>query len=214
MKVPASLHVHLMPYVQEEGLYEQYLRDRGNGRVTQAIIESFVAGGQDETDGDGIGVQNLAGNLRVFSTKGLNTRFDADVATLSRLEDGSASMPVSILDGLVNTILFATKMANCGEGGSRYAAAPDSSFAAFFGQDAATERATSARPGSTYQLRPEKHECRPTPLTAQSFSREGQFVGMADASVRVVSPNVDPRTWNLLLQPNDGMKLVGGWWSQ
>src|SRR5207244_2701002 len=86
---------------------------------------------------NGAAVQNFAANLRAFSDKGYKTPFEANMPPLAAVEPGAASLPKSFPDGTANTIAFITKFAECGDGGSRYAAAPDSKFAAFFGQDAA-----------------------------------------------------------------------------
>jgi hypothetical protein len=107
--------------------------------------------------------------------------------------------------------LFVTKLAVCGDGGSRYASPPDSPFAAYFGQNAARRNAHPADPTATYQHQPSPGQCLTTPLMAQSMSQDGLSVGMADGSVRVVRPDLSPRTWNLLVQPNDGMELGDDW---
>jgi hypothetical protein len=164
---------------------------------------------------NGSGVQNLAGNLRVFSDKGLNTAYDADMPPLTGVEPGTTAIPASFLDGTGNTVLFATKFAECGNGGSRYAAAPDSRFAAFFGQNAARRNAHPSDPSATYQLNPVRGDCLPLPLMAQSHGQgepaNGLSVVLADASARLVSPTVAAETWNRALQPNDGRKLSDDW---
>jgi hypothetical protein len=212
MRFPASVHVHLLPYIEQDNLYRQYLEEEGKGvLVNQRIVPPFICP-QDFTQAkNGEGFQNFAANLRVFSDKGMATNFDANMPALAGIEPGKASIPNSIPDGTSNTILFTTKYGNCQNGGSRYVAAPDSPFAAFFGENAAMVSAHPSDPTATYQAQPTADQCVITPLMAQSMSQIGLSVGMGDGSVRMISPNLSPRTWNLAVQPNDGLQLGDDW---
>jgi len=159
----------------------------------------------------GAGVQNMAANLRVFSDKGFTTAYDANMPVLAAIEPGIAAMPRSFPDGTSNTMAFTTRLAECGDGGSRFAATPDSRFAAFFGQNAARVTAASDNVTATFQLAPDRFDCRPTPLMGHSFGNTGITVSLFDGSRRQISPKISPRTWNLVVQPNDGMKLGADW---
>lgn len=209
----ATVHVHLLPFLEYDALYQTYLQA---GKVTKndigiRVFHAFLDTSRRHNDTD---IQNFAANLRVFSDKGRHTHFEADMPALARIEPGTASIPGTFEDGTSNTILFATKYAHCGEGGSLFAAAPNSPFAAFFGQSAARDKAHPSAQAVTFQLAPSPENCRTSPLTAQSFegfTDRGLLVAFADGSVRFVSPNISPRTWNMLLQPNDGMQLGRDW---
>jgi hypothetical protein len=214
MAFAASLHIHLLPHIEQDELYQRYQKAEGKGDVTRELVPTF-ASPEDPTQDDGVGIQNHAANLRVFSDKGLNTAYDTNLPPLAELEPGSASLPASFVDGTSNTILFATKFGVCGEGGSRYAAAPNSTFAAFFGQNAARIKADPSDPAATYQLVPDKDQCRVTPLMAQSFVATGRNAGilvvLGDGSCRLLSPNISAETWNRSMQPNDKLKLGEDW---
>jgi hypothetical protein len=212
MKFSASVHVHLLPYVGPDNLYKMFLEQKDDGDLPRNVAVKQYDCFEDYTQiKDGKGVQNFAANLRVFSDKGMATEFDANVRVLTGIEPGKASIPGSFPDGLSNTIFFTTKLANCQDGGSRYVAAPDSKFAAFFGQNAATAIAHSSDPRSTFQLMPLPKECLIAPLMAQSMSDHGISVALGDGSVRFINPNISPRTWNQLLQPNDGLEIRDDW---
>jgi hypothetical protein len=45
----------------------------------------------------------------------------------------------------------------------------------------------------------------------QSFQTAGIWVSFFDGSLRFVKPTLSARTWNLLVQPNDNMKLGDDW---
>jgi hypothetical protein len=83
---PASVHIHLTQFFSDTDLYMRYSADRGAGKATDAVVFEFLSGGRDRTEGDGSGVQNFAANLRVFSDRGWNTLFDADMPALGRTE--------------------------------------------------------------------------------------------------------------------------------
>jgi hypothetical protein len=207
MRFPASVHVHLLPFVEQDKLYDVILHSNAN-RGTNDSVPPFLAQ-QDLSWSNGDGIQNFAANLRVYSERGFATQFDADMPALGPIESGNQAIPRTFGDGTSNTIAFATKLARCGDGGSRYAAAPNSPFAAYFGQNAARVKADPWAEDATYQLEPSK--CLAKPLMAQSFTKIGLLVGMADGHARMVNPDLSPRTWNLLVQPNDGMELGDDW---
>jgi hypothetical protein len=201
-----------MPFVGTDNFYTAYLKAEGKGdEVTKAILPPFVSPQDPSTQGNFAGVSNWAANLRLFSDKGFNTPFDADMPALAAVEPGSASIPRSFPDGTAYTMAFTSKFAECGDGGSRYAAAPDSKFAAFFGQNAAQVPAHPSDVTATFQLAPGKDECSPTPLMGQSFHKSGISVSLFDGSVRQVSSDLSARTWNLVVQPNDNMKPGADW---
>ena len=205
---PVSIHVHLMPYIEQDNLYKVILE--GQAR-SEEIVPPFQSPA-DWSAGDYKGVQNMAANLRVFSTKGFETGYNAAMPALGRIEPGEASIPRSFeKDGTSNVIVFATKYATCGEGGSKYAAEPNSKFAAFFGQNPAQLPAQAYHAKATYQLAPTAAQCLPSPLMAQSFGTGGLQVCLADASCRNIAPTISPETWNLALQPNDGKKMPADW---
>jgi hypothetical protein len=207
---PASLHVHLLPYLEGDALYESCL-DKGKGGS-----EASFAGFQSPSDpslGTGAGVQNYAANLRVFSDAGLAS-YGGQFAPVpvAAVMPGSARIPHTFANGTSFTICFATKLAAGGQatsvagvviqGGSRYDANPTSPFAAFFGENAAEKPAHPSDPDAAFQLAPRGGDYLVWPLMAQSFSRQSLAVAMGDGSVRGISPAVSPNTWNQALQPN------------
>jgi uncharacterized protein DUF1559 len=208
MDFPASVHVHLLPYAQDD-FYKRYLVQKGKGNVTNEAYKPFLSPMDPTQTNDGAGAQNFAANLRVFSAKGMATNFDANMPALAGIEPGKTSIPIP--DGTSNTIFFTLKYSNCQDGGSRYVAAPDSKFAAFFGQNAATVSPHPSDPNAAFQDQPTIEQCVSTPLMPQSMSKYGLSVGMGDGSVRMINPSISPRTWNLAVQPNDGMELGNDW---
>jgi hypothetical protein len=197
-----------LPFIEQRRLYQDFLQA---GRVDENAEITMYAGSSLRKGEDPRSVQCLAANLRVFSDKGVNTPFDGRMPALGAIEPGGATIKGTFTDGTAYTILFATKHAYCGEGGSRFAAAPNSTFAAFFGENAASVMAHPSDPGATFQIMPSRQECLTSPLMAQSFSPHMIMVGMADGSARGISADISPRTWNSAVQPNDGNVLGSDW---
>jgi hypothetical protein len=214
MLLGAPAQVHLAPFCEQDDFYERYFAAEGKGEVTQLIVPTYLFPGDYSRANAGEGVQNLAANLRVFSDKGRNTAFDANMPALAAIEPLTLYSRLDlrgILDGTSNTLAFTTRLAECRDGGSRYAAPPDSKFAPFFGQNAATAPASRNDVAATFQLASDRFDCRPTPLMGQSFDSMGITVSLLDGSIRQVSRAISPLTWNLVVQPNDGMKLGTDW---
>jgi type II secretory pathway pseudopilin PulG len=213
LNLPASLHVHLLPYIEQDTLYRAYLKEKGKGDVAKAKVPQFISSDDPSArKKDLSGIMNYAANLRVFSRKGMNTKYDANMPALAAIEPGEASIPATFPDGTSNTIVYATVYAFCGDdGGSQYASAPNSKTAAFFGQNAAKVKAHPSNKTATFQLRPEVKDCCVSPLMAQSFTKAGLLIGMADGSTRSASPNLSPQTWNAAVHPADGMPLGADW---
>ncbi len=208
---PASVHVHLLPFLEQDNLYRAFQNASGKGEVTETTIKVFIAADDNSNAADNVkGVQNFAANLRVFSIKGANTMYDKDMPKLGATEPGNARIPASFPDGTSNTIIFATKLAAAGDGGSRYAAEPNSKFAAFFGQNAAKKPADPSDPTATFQLQPAAKDARNSPLMAQSFTKN-LLVGLGDGSVRDVAAAISAETWNRAVHPSDGMVLGNDW---
>lgn len=207
---PVAVHVHLLPFVEQDNLLKTILA-AGDAAPGGDVFVPYFLSPMDPSPHEGKGVQNFAANLRVFSDKGLGTAWDRDMPPLAGIESGSASVPDTFTDGTQNTVLFTTKFGVCGGGGSRFTATPDSPFAAFVGQSAATRLADPDEPGATFQIVPRQANCRTTPLMAQSFSPRSLPVVLADGSARNILPSIRPRVWNLILQPNDGQTRGGEW---
>lgn len=207
----ASVHVHLLPFIEEDQFYRAYQNAMGKGEVTEKEINIFTAADDNSNAAGKVkGVQNFAANLRVFSIKGAMTPHDKDMPKLGATEPGNARIPASFPDGTSNTIIFATKLAAAGDGGSRYAAEPNNKFAAFFGQNAAKKPADPSDPTATFQLQPAAKDARNSPLMAQSFTKN-LLVGLADGSVRDVPAAISAETWNRAVHPSDGFPLGNDW---
>jgi hypothetical protein len=194
---PVSMHVHLLPYVGQQEIYRIFAE--GQDYPDLAIAPYCTS--EDGTLAGAVGVQCFAGNLRVFSRKGSTTAADEDLPCLAPVEPGGRFNIGNIPRGTSNTVAFATKLARCGEGGSRYAADPTSPWAAFFGQNVAMESAHFSSPAAIYQWAPRGNECLTRPLMAQTYVNSPLQVALVDGVVREVKGDLDPAIWNTAMSP-------------
>src|SRR5262249_37085875 len=141
-KFPASVHVYLLPFLEHDKLYKEFNKQMGKGGTADKEIGVFRASEDGSATGEQPkGVQNFAANLRAFADIGHKTPHDKNLPAPKAVAPGATRIPASFPDGLSNTIFFATKIAACADGGSKYAAEANSKFAAFFGQNAAQKPA-------------------------------------------------------------------------
>lgn len=220
MKFNAPLHVHLLPFEGQENpgrgqeeieLYNAYLQNEGKGDTAERLVAVYRAEEESLAGDKSKGAQNFAANLRVFSDKFRAIDYDKNGKDLEGVHKCSIGFVNGFPDGWSNTVVAATKFAVCGEGGSRYAGELSGKFAAFFGQNAAQKPADPADATATFQLLPSAKECRTSPLMAQSLTKKGLLVCLADVVVRGVSPSLSAETWNRALCPHDGLPNGKDW---
>ena len=213
IKSPVSIHVQLLPFMEQENLYNKYAQKDGGEEASNAMVPNFMSPQDASLGKDSKGIQNYAANLRVFCDSGQMTKFNEDMPKIKEIEGlkNPLTLANGFPDGCSNTVVYSTKIGICGEGGSKYVSAPNTKTAAFFGQNAAQEKASPHSAKATFQLAPGPKEGLISPLMAQSFAKEGIIVGLADASARLVSNTISPDTWNAALCPRDGMVLGNDW---
>jgi Protein of unknown function (DUF1559) len=211
IKFNAPVHVHLLPFEEELKLYNAYLQNEGKGDTAERLVAIYRAEEESLAGDKARGAQNFAANLRVFSDNFRKVGYDKDGKDLDGVHKCSIGIFNGFPDGTSNTVVAATKFAVCGEGGSRYAGELSGKYAAFFGQNAAQKPADPADATATFQLQPSAKECRTSPLMAQSLTKKGLLVCLADVVVRGVSPSVSAETWNRALCPHDGLPNGKDW---
>jgi hypothetical protein len=134
-----------------------------------------------------------------FTDGGLGTLSPEDKLIWPRLNESFMK------DGASNTLLFATKYQTCGiKGGSRWL---DPGGNATTSPTAATFGVSMNR----WQIAPSVNDCDSLAGTAVSLSKDGMLVDMCDGSVRKVSVDVSPATWQALQTPNAGDTVGDDW---
>ncbi len=209
------LSIHLLPYVEQTPLYQQYAAGK---TVTPVQIPPYGAP-LDFSTSDWLRVQNFAGNVRVFTDIGIKTPFGAAVPGLhAGTGTCTGTFELTFTDGTSNTILFATRYANNGAVSgngvvncSAYDAPLGEGNSAFFGVAPMTAPA-SAVSSDGWQWNPTLSQANcEFGVVAHSFGSAGLQCGMGDGSVHQVSSSISPETWNRAMQPNDGNTLGSDW---
>jgi len=217
LKSNQTISVHLLPYLEQAALYEQIAA--GKAPPTKVVIPTYNSP-LDFTTTDYVRVQNIAANVRVFTDDGVNTLFDKTV-TLKSPMPCESTFGRTFTDGTSNTVVFSSRYAGAlnvviqGESDTPcgfYDLPLANNGGSFFGATPMTDRA-SATSASGFQLSPTfaQVNCKYAIGMAHSYGRYGIHVGIADGSVRMVSPGISHQTWNMALQPNDGNPLGPDW---
>jgi prepilin-type N-terminal cleavage/methylation domain-containing protein len=232
--------IYLMPFYEQENLYRQILDgtviwyEAPGKDLADALLVPPLTSPEDPTQvNGGAGITNFAANLRAFSDLGQSTPWDAPITSGANGKDphngnpwwyGTASLPRSFPDGLSNTVAFTTQYSLCGtcQGNcpnvwySNADEGRNEGQCPFFGYYAPALPASgdrgiaNGRNGEIFQVQPARPDCNPS-YTPQAFSEAGLSVSLFDGSVRTVTVTISPRTWGLLLQPNDRQPLPPAW---
>ena len=210
--------LHLLPFLEQGNLYQEATTGgftwANNNNMFSYSVKSFVCS-SDPTANNGVvqdnggiswGVGSYAGNAQVFCKVG------ADGTWLD--PQGDSSIPASFSDGTGNTILFAEKYARCRnttyiEGGSLWAydtirGAVEPLHSAY----AISWTKYSIGPESIFLIRPDPQNCDPT---LASTAHPVMLVGLADGSVRALSPGISGATWWAACTPAGGEILGTDW---
>jgi prepilin-type N-terminal cleavage/methylation domain-containing protein len=172
------------------------------------------------------------GQVTPFSTT-LNSTTTAFNLPQQSVKNGSGQASQgfrNIRDGTSNTIMFAERYSSCGYSGNPtgqfyqhvWAYYQDSQnttplnsqqggnvWCVGYDNPANGWDTTSNIPGSLPQWRPTDALC--IEYLLQSYSAGGLQVGLADGSVRTVSPSVSVATWALANHPSDGVPVPADW---
>jgi prepilin-type N-terminal cleavage/methylation domain-containing protein len=220
-------YFHLLPFLEQENLHksaEGTLPDgtrfyfalhnkvytRGLKLLVCPADPSVGPNGEvADNQGNTWGACCYAGNVQVFGK----------VGTDGNLLDpqGNGTITSSFSDGTSNTILFAEKYARCTnrafpEGGSLWAYWVTGRTAQPLHAGFAVDWASySIGPGSKFQHRPNPFLGNCNPILTSTAHTGGIRVGMADGSVRIISPSVSNDTWWAACTPARGDLLGNDW---
>jgi prepilin-type processing-associated H-X9-DG protein len=176
-----TAHFYLLPYVEQQALYNAAEGSSWNDKIYSVIVPVFVA--PEDTSGpekilyEGqIATTNYAANWMVF-------------------KKGGTSL-VNITDGTSNTLMFAERYRVCHSDPCAWAYPTLYYWAPLFGYYSYGK----------FQAAPSQEEC--NPALPQALTPQGINVAMCDGSVRLVAPTISPRTWWLVTDPADG-EVIG-----
>jgi prepilin-type N-terminal cleavage/methylation domain-containing protein len=225
---------HLLPFLEQDNLYHRALGPvqlptgpvtiyfPGNSNVYGQRVPTFLCpsdpiagqGGVVTINGVSWGASCYAGNSQVFSPTPGNPQGKTRMA--------------DITDGTSNTLLYAEKYARCAstnmplDGGNMWAYCvfrnvnlpppmelPGKPFHAAFAITGYFGNPNAVGPGSIFQVRPPfQSNCDPT---RAATPHEAMVVGLADGSVRTLSPSMSGAAWWAAVTPAEGEVLGSDW---
>jgi prepilin-type N-terminal cleavage/methylation domain-containing protein len=211
-RIDATLHVHLLPYVEQDNLYEQIVDGLPLPQQQEIGVPIYQCPQDPTSRSKPAGTQNYAANLRAFDKTGVAQGKAGLQKAFQPTGLGGSSIPDTFTDGTSNTISFATMYSNCGGAGPVFFTnSCVTGSSPFFGCLANNLPASFQNvPGQIFQNGPTDSNCNPD-WTPQGYSIRGISVALFDGSVRVVYATISPATWAAACQPNDGIPLGADW---
>jgi type II secretory pathway pseudopilin PulG len=205
-----SVHVALMPYIDQGNLYNSYIGSLNGGFTDDKYIKLFYS------PTDWALAQAGVPNFTSYPING-------------QLFTGKISLNGGVFDGTSNTIALAEHYA-CGCNGtgfnwltSVFVSLPwgDGTYAPGGIANGSFRRATfadeelgdffpgSPNPSKTFQIGPSLADC--DPRLAQTANTGGMLVALADGSVRTLAPSMSPATYWAAITPA-GSEVLGADW--
>jgi prepilin-type N-terminal cleavage/methylation domain-containing protein len=215
----ASVHFFLLPHLEQDNLYhlaEQQGLYPAAGSQTNSpaarLVKVYRSPRDTSYTGDTVTLAN--GDVYAIGNYAFNEAVFTDpYVTWNPRRTLNGGIP----DGTSNTILFAEQYGHCGNVFKMWAFHPkvDEHQASEFhpGRLSTSEngngRPPFGLPTKTPQPQPTVTACNSS--NVQTFDGSGCLVGLADGSVRMVSPGVSQATWFAAMFPDDGMPLGPDW---
>jgi len=220
--VTKSLWFHLLPYVEADNVYK--------ANMTTAVVSAFQAP-SDAYNSDASSKVNFGGNIRLFAYNnvGVNRDKPGSSVTVPIANAGSSSnltLP-RIVDGTSNTIMLATRYAECAAQNTLYALDPGATGhrGGFFGAGAHNLPAdrnaggSSAVSGVMFQITPRGGTdtttvpvCNNIPsVYGHAMGSGGLSVALADGTVKNITPTMSTTTFSRAICPGDQNTLLADW---
>ena len=223
--------IQLMPFVEQDNLYRNYTTNYN------AIVPTFLAP-SDPFNTDPGGKLNFAANIRLFgnstySTAANGVSASAGTTVITPAVAGTAAIRSGMTlgrfpDGTTNTIMLATRFADCNNsysttaaaattagGGTNWYSHPGLTTGGFFGGGSnlgAAARGTATDSTLMFQVAPTNVLCNgAASIYGHGFGTGGMSVALADGSVRNIRADMLPFTYQSSLCPADGNPLGATW---
>jgi prepilin-type N-terminal cleavage/methylation domain-containing protein len=205
-----SLWVSLLPFIEQGVIYRQFVEKFGDGGAGDDFIIRVYVSGSDPTAPDPPkGICSYAGNALLFRpyTKFTSAVPDGTSNTIAYAEhyswDCNGTMFNWFYDGMLMVPVIPGITVKENIKLIRRATFADKDMGDLYPQPG------TPYPTLTFQTRPKQSEC--DPRIAQTPHSSGMIAGLADGSVRMLSPSMSPDTYWGAVTPNGGEVLGHDW---
>jgi prepilin-type N-terminal cleavage/methylation domain-containing protein len=191
-----TLQYFLLPYLEQQNLYNQTMMS--SDMCMNTPLKVFMSPSDPTMPASGI-VTMMGGPYGGCS-------YASNYLAFSNTPGGSAKIPSTFTDGTSNTIVFGERYTVCNGiaiGWQMGMCGNPPTWPYYY--NATTNYLSLPLP----QLAPNVNDCDPSLL--QSPYTSGLLVALGDGSVRLVSSGVSQYSWNLALNPTDGLTFDSSW---
>jgi len=196
-----TLQYFLLPFLEQDNLYNSVMTS--SDMAMNSPLKVYMSPADPTMPANGL-VTMMGGTYGGCS-------YSSNYLVFGNTPGGSARIPDTFVDGTSNTIVFmerytACPMAMMAQGWQMGVCGNPPSWPFYpGGMDTAATFPNLPLP----QMAPSMTMCDPT--LVQSFYPAGIMVGLGDGSVRLVSSGVSQYSWNLALNPADGLTFDDSW---
>ncbi len=196
-----TLQYFLLPFLEQQNLYNSVMTS--SDMAMNSPLKVFMAPADPTMPSNGI--------VTMMGNPYGGCSYAANYLVFGNTPGGSARIPTTFSDGTSNTIVFmdrytACPMAMMPQGWQMGMCGNPPSWPYYPG---GMDTPATFPNLPVAQMAPGPNACDPT--LVQSFYTSGIMVGLGDGSVRPVSAAVSPYSWNLALNPSDGMNFDDSW---
>jgi hypothetical protein len=190
-----TLHYFLLPFLEQQNLYNQVSMSSDN--AMNAPVKVFM-GPADPT-------MPATGLVTMIGMPYGGSSYASNYLVFGNAPGGSAKIPSTFSDGTSNTLVFGQQFTVCGGmavGWAMGMCGNPPTWPYWY-----TQASYLSLP--LPQMAPNVNAC--DPMRLQSPYSAGLMATMGDGSVRLISSGVSSYSWNLALNPTDGLTFDPSW---
>jgi prepilin-type N-terminal cleavage/methylation domain-containing protein len=190
-----TLQYFLLPYLEQQNLYNQVMMSSDN--CANVPLKVYMGPSDPTMPANGL--------VTMMGMPYGGTSYTCNYLVFGNTPGGSARIPATFADGTSNTLLFGQIYTNCGGMAVGWQMGMCGNPPTWPYYYTAANYLSLPLP----QLGINPNAC--DPMRMQSPYAGGMIVGLGDGSVRPVSSGVSLYSWNLALNPADGLTFDGSW---
>jgi prepilin-type N-terminal cleavage/methylation domain-containing protein len=190
-----TLQYFLLPFLEQDPIYRQVSMTSDN--AVNLVVKTYMSPADPTMPADGL--------VMMMGMPYGGCSYASNYLVFGNAPGGSARIPAAFADGTSNTIVLGTRYTDCNGTGVGWAMGMCGCPPTWPYNYSAAQFLSLPLP----QMAPNPANC--DPMLLQSPYLSGILVGLGDGSVRFVSSSVSQYSWNLALNPADGLAFDDSW---